>query len=319
MTGDELTIKTKITDLLGIKFPIIQGGMAWVATAELAAAVSDAGGLGIIGAGNAPGDFVREQIRKVRSLTDKPFGINIYFLSPFVEEVIQVTLEEKVAVVTTGAGNPGKYISKFKEAGVKVIPVVSSVALAKRLERTGVDALIAEGMECGGHVGELTTMALVPQIVDAVQIPVIAAGGIADGRQLAAALCLGAQGVQMGTRFICATECAVHENYKQAVLKAKDRETKLTGINGHYVRVLRNKLTQEYERLERIGASTEEIEALGAGRLRAAVVDGDTEMGSLMAGQVAAMVDKIQPAQEIITEIIKEAYQVLRQRVSLLD
>lgn len=318
MTIEEQTLNTKLTELLDIKYPIIQGGMAWVATAELAAAVSEAGGLGIIGAGNAPGQFVREQIQKVRSLTDKPFGVNVYFISPFVDEVIQVVLEEKVPVVTTGAGNPGKYIAQFKEAGIKVIPVVSSVALAKRLERTGVDALIAEGMECGGHVGELTTMALVPQIVDAVNIPVIAAGGIADGRQFAASLCLGAEGVQMGTRFICATECKVHENYKQSVLGAKDRDAVLTGVNGHYVRSLRNKLTREFDRLEKICAPTEEVEALGAGRLRDAVVDGDTAMGSLMAGQVAAMVHKIQPAQEIIQEVIREAREVLKQKASIV-
>jgi len=312
------TIRTDLCDLLGIKYPLIQGGMAWVATAELAAAVSEGGGLGIIGAGNAPGEVVREQIRKAKSLTDKPFGVNVYYLSPFVEEVIQVNLEEKVAVITTGAGNPGKHIPALKEAGIKVIPVVAAVALAKRLERTGVDAIIAEGMECGGHTGELTTMALVPQIVDAVKIPVIAAGGIADGRQMAAALCLGAQGVQMGTRFICAEECTVHENYKKAVLEAKDRDTTLTGYHGHYVRVLKNKLTQEYERLTKEGAPVEELERLGAGRLRAAAVDGDDVMGSLMAGQVAAMVNKIQPAREIIHEVISEAAEVLSQKTGFI-
>jgi len=298
--------------MLGIEYPVLQGGMAWVATAELAAAVSEAGGLGIIGAGNAPPEFVREEIRKARSLTDEPFGVNVYYLSPFTEEIIQVILEEKVPVITTGAGNPGKHIARLKEANIKVIPVVSSVALAKRLERTGVDALIAEGMECGGHVGELTTMALIPQIVDAVSIPVIAAGGIADGRQFAAALCLGAQGVQIGTRFVCAAECTVHDNYKEAILKAKDRDTTLTGFNDHYVRVLQNKLTKEYERLAREGASDKEMEALGIGRLKAAVVDGDVEWGSVMAGQVAAMVHKIQPAREIIQEIMTEAKQVLK-------
>ncbi len=308
---------TILCDLLGIKYPVIQGGMAWVATAELAAAVSNAGGLGIIGAGNAPGEVVREQIRKAKALTTKPFGVNIYYLSPFVEDVIQVILEEKVSVITTGAGNPGKHIPKLKEAGIKVIPVVSAVALAKRLERTGVDAMIAEGMECGGHTGDLTTMALVPQIVDAVKVPVIAAGGIADGRQLAAALCLGAQGVQMGTRFICAEECQVHINYKNAVLRAKDRDTTLTGYHGHFVRVIQNKLTHEFERLTREGAPPEAFEKLGTGRLRAAAVEGDDQMGSLMAGQVAAMVNKIQPAKEIIEEIVAEAEQVFQEKMKI--
>lgn len=306
-----MTIRTEICDLFKIKYPVIQGGMAWVATAELAAAVSEAGGLGIIGAGNAPKEAVREQIRKARALTKKPFGVNVYYLSPFVEEVIQVILEEKVEVISTGAGNPGKHVPMLKEAGVKIMPVVSSVALAKRLERNGVDAFIAEGMECGGHIGEITTMALVPQIVDAVNIPVIAAGGIADGRQMAAALCLGAKGVQIGTRFVCAKECTAHINYKNAIISAKDRETVLTGYHGHYVRVLKNKLSKEFERLSQIHAPEEELEKLGAGRLRAAVVDGDVEMGSVMSGQVAAMVNKIQPAHEIIEEIIHDAKIVL--------
>lgn len=303
---------TELCDLLDTQYPIIQGGMAWLATAELAAGVSNAGGLGIIGAGNAPGEVVREQIRKAKTLTDKPFGLNVYYLSPFVEDVIKVVLEEGVSVITTGAGNPGKHIPLLKEAGIKTIPVVSTVALARRLEKTGVDAVIAEGMECGGHTGELTTMALVPQIVDAVSIPVIAAGGIADGRQLAAAFCFGAKGVQIGTRFICAEECTVHENYKKAVMKAKDRDTVLTGFPGHYVRVLKNKLTREFERLTQEGASTEVLEQLGAGKLRAAAVEGDDVMGSVMAGQVAAMVKKIQPAQEIIDEIVAEAGEVIK-------
>lgn len=312
------TVHTQLCDLLGIKYPIIQGGMAWVATAELAAAVSEAGGLGIIGAGNAPGEVVRQQIRKAKTLTKKPFGVNVYYLSPFVEEVIQVVIEEKVAVITTGAGNPGKHIARLKEVGIKVIPVVSAVALAKRLQRTGVDAMIAEGMECGGHTGDITTMALVPQIVDSVDVPVIAAGGIADGRQMAAALCLGAQGVQMGTRFICAEECTAHQNYKNAVLKAKDRGTTLSGYHGHFVRVLENKLTQEYERLIKVGATPEELEQLGLGRLRAAAVEGDDVMGSLMAGQVAAMVNKIQPAREIINEVMTEAAEVLNKKMACL-
>ncbi|MCR4430138.1 MAG: enoyl-[acyl-carrier-protein] reductase FabK [Tepidanaerobacteraceae bacterium] len=303
---------TEICDLLGIKYPIIQGGMAWVATAELAAAVSNGGGLGIIGAGNAPADMVRDQIRKAKSLTDKPFGVNIYFMSPFVDDVMKVVIEEKVAVVTTGAGNPGKYIPCLKEAGIKVIPVIASVALAQRLEKTGVDALIAEGMECGGHIGEITTMALVPQIVDAVEIPVIAAGGIADGRGFIAALSLGAEGVQMGTRFVCAKECTVHDNYKKAIIKAKDRSTVVTGKpTGHPVRVLKNKLSHQFEILESRGADIKELEALGTGRLRAAVVEGDVDNGSVMAGQIAGMITDIKPAAEIIEDLINEAKQVL--------
>jgi enoyl-[acyl-carrier protein] reductase II len=307
-----MTIHTSICDLFGIRYPIIQGGMAWVATAELAAAVSEAGGLGIIGAGNAPGEAVREQIRKARALTKRPFGVNVYYLSPFVEDVIKVVLEEKVEVISTGAGNPGKHIPQLKEAGIKVMPVVASVALAKRLERNGVDAFIAEGMECGGHVGELTTMVLTPQIVDAVNVPVITAGGVADGRQMAAALCLGAQGVQIGTRFVCAAECTVHPKYKEAIIAAKDRDAVLTGFHGHYVRVLKNKLTKEFERLEKEHAPDEALEKLGAGKLRAAVVDGDVEMGSVMSGQVAAMVTRVQPAREIIEEIIRETEAVLK-------
>lgn len=302
---------TNLCNILGIKYPIFQGGMAWIATAELAAAVSEAGGLGIIGGGNAPPEVVREQIRQVRNLTDKPFGVNVYYLSPFVEDIINVVVEEKVAVITTGAGNPGKHIPKLKDVGIKVFPVVSSVALAKRLARTGIDGLVAEGMECGGHVGEISTMALVPQIVDAVNLPVIAAGGIFDGRGLVAALSLGAVGVQMGTRFVCAEECTVHVNYKEAILKAKDRDTVLTGYQAHQVRVLKNKLTRAFQDLVNQNASQEEFEELGAGRLRAAAVDGDIAMGSVMAGQIAAMVMKIQPAQEIIDEIIDEGRKIL--------
>lgn len=304
-------LTTNLCNILGIKYPIIQGGMAWVATAELAAAVSQAGGLGIIGAGNAPPEVVREQIRNAKTLTDKPFGVNVYYMSPFVEDIINVVVEEKIAVITTGAGNPGKHISKLKEANIKVFPVVSSVALTKRLARTGVDGFIAEGMECGGHVGEITTMALVPQIVDAVDLPVIAAGGIYDGRGLVAALSLGAVGVQMGTRFVCAEECTVHQNYKEAIVNAKDRDTVLTGYNGHYVRVLKNKLTRAYDELVSQNASQEDFEKLGIGRLRAAAVEGDTVMGSVMTGQIAAMVTKIQPAQAIIDEIIAEGKKTL--------
>lgn len=286
--------------------------MAWAATAELAAAVSNAGGLGIIGAGNAPGEVVREQIRKAKGLTEKPFGVNVYFMSPFVEEVIQVILEEGVAMVTTGAGNPSKYVQPLKEKGIKVFPLVSSVALAKRLEKTGVDGLIAEGMECGGHVGELTTMALVPQIVDAVSVPVIAAGGIFDGRGMAAAMCLGAKGVQMGTRFLASHECIVHENYKEALIKAKDRDTVLTGHHGHYVRVLKNKLTKEFDRKIKEGCSDEELMALGSGKLRLAVVEGDCQYGSVMAGQVAAMIQEVESCEAIIQDVITGAEKVLQ-------
>lgn len=303
-------LETEICRLLNVKYPIIQGGMAWVATGELAAAVSDAGGLGIVAAGSAPPEVVKREIQKVREKTDKPFGVNVYYMSPFVNEVIEVVLEEKVPVVTTGAGNPGKHISALKENGTKVIPVVSSPILAKRLERAGADAFIAEGMECGGHVGDITTLALVPQIVDAVKVPVIAAGGIYDGRGLVAALALGASGVQIGTRFICATECTAHENFKRAIIKAKERDTVLTGYDGHFVRVIKNKLTREFERLIKEQAIPEDIENLGVGRLRAAVVDGDVEMGSIMAGQIAAVINKIQPAAEIIEEIMARAEEV---------
>lgn len=303
-------LRTALCDLLGISYPIIQGGMAWVATGELAAAVSAAVGLGVIGAGNAPPEAVRQEIRKVRERTDRPFGVNIYYMSPYVEELIDLVCAEKVPVVTTGAGNPGKHLPKLKAAGVKVIPVVASVALAKRLERLGVDALVAEGMECGGHIGEIATMPLVPQIVDAVHIPVIAAGGIADGRGLAAALALGAAGVQMGTRFICTEECTVHPNYKEAVLKAGDRDAVVTGMPGHYVRVLKNKLTRQFEELAARGASWEEMDRLGAGKLRAAV-EGDAEYGSLMAGQSAALVREIKPAAAIIEEVMAEAEAII--------
>lgn len=298
-------LNTAICDLLGIRYPILQGGMAWVATAELAAAVSNGGGLGIIGAGNMPADLVRKEIQKAKELTEKPFGVNVMFMSPFLEEVMEVVMDERVPVITTGAGNPGKYIPALKEIGTKVIPVVASVALAKRLERLGVDAIIAEGTESGGHIGEITTMALVPQVVDAVKIPVIAAGGIADSRGLLAALALGAQGIQMGTIFICAAECTAHDNYKNAVVKAGDRDTLATGLTtGHPVRVLRNKLARQFEELERKGAPEEELDKMGVGRLRQAVVDGDTDWGSVMLGQSAGMVKGIKPAKEIIEEIM---------------
>lgn len=306
-------IKTLLCNLLGIEYPIIQGGMAWVATGELAAAVSSAGGLGIIGAGSAPPEVVRNEIRKVREITSKPFGVNVYYMSPFTEEIIDLAVEESVPVITTGAGNPGKHIPKLKQAGIKVFPVVASVALAKRLERLGVDGLIAEGMECGGHVGEVTTMALVPQIVSAVKLPVVAAGGIATGRGLVASLALGAVGVQIGTRFVCASECTVHQNYKEALLKAKDRDTVLTGLPGHYVRVLDNKLARQFKEMELGGASPEELEKLGTGKLRAAAVDGDVEYGSVMTGQIAAVVEKVMPATDIILEIMAEADAVLEE------
>ena len=305
-------IKTPLCALLDIEFPIFQGGMAWLATGELAAAVSSAGGLGIIGAGNAPPEIVKQEIQKVRNTTSKPFGVNVYYMSPFVDEIIDLVIQERVPVITTGAGNPGKHIPRLKEAGIKVFPVIASVALARRLERLGVDGLIAEGMECGGHVGEITTMALVPQVVAAVNIPVIAAGGIATGRGLAASLALGAVGVQIGTRFICATECTVHENYKKAVIKAKDRDTVLTGFPGHYARVLNNKLARQFKEMERTGVDPSDMEKLGAGKLRAAAVEGDIENGSVMMGQSAALVDRVMPAREIILEIVQEAESVLK-------
>lgn len=297
----------RICELLGIEYPIIQGGMAWVATAELAAAVSNAGGLGLIAAGGAPADVVREQIEKARTLTDKPFGVNVMLMSPFSDEVMEVVIEEKPAVVATGAGNPGKYIERLKEAGIKIMPVIASVAMAKRMEKSGADAVIAEGTEAGGHIGELTTMVLTPQVVDAVSIPVVSAGGYADSRGTKAAFALGADGIQVGTRFICSTECIAHENFKNAILKAKDRDAVVTGRStGAPVRALKNKLTKEYQRLEKEGASAEEIEELGVGGLRRAFQDGDIETGSLMAGQSAAMVHEIQPCAEIVKDYFKD-------------
>lgn len=306
-------MKTALCDLLGIEYPIIQGGMAWVSTAELAAAVSEAGGLGIIGAGTRPADWVREEIKKAKNLTKKPFGVNVMLMSPFVDEVMQVIIEEKVPMLTTGAGNPGKYLRSLKEIGTRVIPVVASVALAQRLEKQGVDAVVAEGTEAGGHIGELTTMALVPQVVDAVKIPVIAAGGIADGRGLIASLALGAVGVQVGTRFMCAEECTIHENVKHTIIKAKDRDTVVSGRStGHPVRTKKNKLTKQFEEMEKRCAPAEELEKLGAGRLKAAMVDGDVEYGSVMAGQIAGMVSEIKPAKAILDDIMQGAGAVLR-------
>lgn len=297
--------RSSICDLLGIKYPIFQGGMAWIGTSELAAAVSNAGGLGIIGAGHMPPDALRAEIQKAKSLTDKPFGVNVMLMSPFVKEVMQVVIDEKVRVVTTGAGNPGEYIPALKEIGAKVIPVVASVALAKRLVRTGVDAVIAEGMESGGHIGEITTMALLPQIVDAVDVPVIAAGGIGDSRGIVAAFAMGAQGVQMGSRFVVSKECIAHENYKKAVLKAKDRSTVVTGVStGHPVRVIANKLTREYLELEKNGASVEELEKLGAGKLHLATHKGDADNGSVMIGQIAGMFNEIKSVAEIMDDLV---------------
>jgi enoyl-[acyl-carrier protein] reductase II len=310
--GGKIMFRTVLCDLLGIEYPIMQGGMAWVATGELAAAVSEAGGLGVIGAGHAPADWVRGEIRKIRTITQKPFGVNVMLMSPFVEEIMQVILEEKVPVITTGAGNPGKYIPALKEIGTKIIPVVASVALAKRLEKQGVDAVIAEGGESGGHVGELSTMPLVPQVVDAVKIPVIAAGGIADGRGLVAVLALGAVGVQMGTRFMCASECTVSPKVKAMIIKAKDRDTVVTGkTTGHPVRCLDNKFTRELEGLEKAGASVEDIEKFGVGKLRAAMVEGDVREGSVMAGQIAGWVSKEESAAAIVNDIIEGAREVI--------
>ena len=301
-------IRTPLCDLLGIEYPVFQGGMAWIADGKLAAAVSEGGGLGIIAAGNAPGDAVREQIQVAKSLTSRPFGVNIMLMSPFVEEVAQVVAEEKVAVVTTGAGNPTKYMALWKAAGIRVIPVVASVAMAKLMTRLGASALIAEGGESGGHVGELTTMVLVPQICDATTLPVIAAGGIADGRGVAAAFMLGACGVQMGTRFLSAEEV-----YKERILKANDLCTMVTGKRlGHPVRSLRTNFARNYAKAEYGGMDDEALEALGSGALRKAVVEGDLEEGCFLSGQVAAMVNKIQPAAEIVREVIEGAEPVLK-------
>ncbi|SDF77118.1 enoyl-[acyl-carrier-protein] reductase FabK [Sporolituus thermophilus] len=305
-------LKNKLCQLLNTEYPILQGGMAWVATAELAAAVSNAGGLGLIGAGHMPPDALRAEIRKTKSMTNKPFGVNIMLMSPFVKEVMQVVVEERVPVVTTGAGNPAEYIPALKDIGSKIIPVVASVALAKRLERIGVDAIIAEGMESGGHIGEVTTMALVPQVVDAVSVPVIAAGGIGDARGVVAALALGAQGVQIGTRFVASVECIAHPNYKEAILKAKERSTVVTGQStGHPVRVIANNLTRQFMELEKRGASPEELDRLGAGKLRAAARDGDVKNGSVMVGQIAGMIDDIKPVAEIIQDIVRDIPKVM--------
>ena len=305
-------MKTRITEMLGIEYPIIQGGMAWVAEYHLAAAVSNAGGLGLIGTASAPAEWVREQIREAKKLTDKPFGINIMMISPYADEVAKVAVEEGVAVVTTGAGSPEKYVKMWKEAGIKVIPVVASVAMAKRMQRCGADALVAEGAEAGGHIGENTTMVLVPQVVDAVEIPVIAAGGIADGRGIAAAFMLGAEGVQIGTRFVVTEEAQVHENYKECILKARDIDSRVTGRStGHPVRALRNKMTKEYLEKEQAGATFEELEHLTLGGLRRAVVDGDVQSGSVMAGQIAGMIKEKLTCQEVIQKLVSQTDELI--------
>ncbi len=305
-------MKTKVTELLQIEYPIIQGGMAWVAEHHLAAAVSEAGGFGLIGAASAPPEIVREEIRKAKELTDKPFGVNIMLLNPNADEVAKIVVEEGIQAVTTGAGNPEKYMPMWKEAGVKVIPVVASVAMAKRMERYGADAVVAEGMEAGGHIGNQTTMALIPQIVDAVNIPVIAAGGIGDGRGVAASFMLGAEGVQMGTRFVVADESIVHDNYKDRIVKAKDIDSVVTGQStGHPVRCLRNQMTKEYIKKEQEGVPFEELERMTLGSLRKAVMDGDILNGTVMAGQIAGLVSKRQSCKEILQEIMTEAEKLL--------
>lgn len=306
-----MALRTRLTELLEIEHPIIQGGMAWTATAELAAAVSNAGGFGIIGAGQMPTELLRQQVRHAKELTDRPFGVNLMLLTPHIDELVEMVLKEGVHAVTTGAGNPGKYMSSLKDHGIKVLPITPSVALAKRLEAIGADAIIGEGMEAGGHIGELTTMVLTPQLVDAVTVPVVAAGGIADGRGIAAAFALGAEGVQVGTRFMCASECTIHPDVKERIIKARDRDTVVTGYStGHPVRVIKNKLAKTIAELDRQNRP-EEIETLGSGKLALCMREGDLEMGSLMAGQSAAMVECVQPAAEIVDEMIAEAVEVM--------
>jgi len=307
-----MTIRTRVTSLLGIEYPIIQGGMAWTATAELAAAVSSAGGLGVIGAGHMPTDLLRQEIRNAKAATDRPFGVNLMLLTPHIDELVTMVLEEGVPVITTGAGNPGKYMSALKERGIKVLPIAPTVALAKRLESVGADAIIGEGMEAGGHIGELTTMVLTPQLADAVSVPVIAAGGIADGRGVAAAFALGAEAVQLGTRFMCAEECTIHPDVKERIVKARDRDTVVTGYStGHPVRVIKNKLTRIIEGLDRDNRP-EEIETLGTGKLALAMREGDLDMGSIMAGQAAAMVCAIEPAAVIVRSLVEDAEAIMR-------
>lgn len=314
-----------LTEILGIRYPIIQGAMSWVATPSLASAVSNAGGLGMLGSGHEPGEVVRKLIHETKKQTDEPFGVNVLLLSPYVDEVVDVVIEEGVKVVTTGAGSPGRYMSRFKEAGIVVIPVVASVALAKRMEKEGADAIICEGMEAGGHIGRTTTMSLIPQVVDAVSIPVIAAGGIADGRGMAAAMMLGASGVQLGTRFVVAHESIAHDNFKQAIIKASDIDTVVTGqITGHPVRVLRNKLTREYLKVEKEITSDPKpdlsrLDELGKGALRRAVIEGDKKTGSFMSGQVAGLVKKEQSCEEIIQELMKEYKEAVLKQHDILS
>ena len=300
-------MKNRICELLGIRYPVFQGAMAWLSDGNLAAAVSNAGGLGIIAGGNAEGHIIREEIRKAKALTDKPFGVNIMLLSPYKDEVIEVVLEEKVAMVTTGAGNPGKYIERFHQAGIKVFPVIPSVALAKKMEKLGADGVIAEGNEAGGHIGKLSSMVLTPQVCDAVSIPVVMAGGIGDHRGVDAAFILGAEGVQLGTYFILADECRAHENYKVMVEKAGDLDTTVTGrFTGHPVQVLRNKLTRRFEELEKNGGSLEDYDTLGRGSLYQSVIVGDLEKGSFMAGQIAGLVSKRGTCDELMAHLLKD-------------
>ncbi|MGX7265339.1 enoyl-[acyl-carrier-protein] reductase FabK [Enterococcus crotali] len=315
-------MRSKICELLGIEYPIFQGGMAWIADASLAGAVSEAGGLGIIAGGNAPKEVVQAEIKKIKEITDKPFGVNIMLLSPFAQDIVDLVCAENVPVVTTGAGNPSKYMTRFKEHNIKVIPVVPSVALGTRMEKIGADAVVVEGMEAGGHIGKLTTMSMVPQVVDALTIPVIAAGGIGDGRGMAAALMLGAQAVQVGTRFLVAKECTVHENYKARIIKARDIDTTVTCQHfGHPVRAIKNKLTNEYDRLEKIELRVDEpdlvkFDELGQGALRKAVVEGDVDHGSIMAGQIAGLIKKEETAKEIIETYIKETQEIITEQYS---
>lgn len=320
ITGSEIPqISTAVTELLGIKYPIFQGGMAWIADASLASAVSNAGGLGIIACGVLNVDQVREQVRACKEKTDKPFGLNIMLMSRYVDDIMQLVLDENVSVITTGAGNPGKYIPRLKENNVKVIPVAGSVAIAKRVAKVGADAVIAEGLESGGHLGEMTTMALVPQVIDAVDIPVIAAGGIGDGRGMAAAFMLGAQGIQVGTRFLTAHECNVSRPYKDAVLDAKDSSTVITGrTTGHPIRVIKNKLSRKLIQMENRGEDPEEIAKLGVGALQSAVVDGNVEFGSVMSGQIAGMINREQSCEEIVKEFMTDCADVFRNRNSLI-
>ncbi|WP_130806887.1 enoyl-[acyl-carrier-protein] reductase FabK [Senegalia massiliensis] len=303
--------ENRLVKLLGVKYPIIQGGMAWVATAELAAAVSNAGGLGVIGCGAAPVEVVKQEILKAKEMTDKPFGVNVMLLSPHADSIMEMLYDEKISVVTTGAGNPGKYIDKLKNVGTKVIPVVPSVALAKRMEKVGADAVIVEGTEAGGHIGELTTLAIVPQVVDDVDIPVIAAGGIADGRGFMAAISLGAEGVQIGTRFVCSNECIAHDQYKEKIVNSKDRDAIVTGrITGHPVRIIKNKLSRKIINLEKDIENKDEIDKLTIGSLKKAAIDGDVDLGSVMAGQSSGLIKDIKSCKEIIEDIITEVEDV---------